>query len=159
TRSWPFLAATSAAIREGRSRLVMWSTVTSILFWLPQSVANLSNQVSYSGTKWFHCRIRSCFLPEVPPLLDVPGGAQAAAAPPTARVAAPCMKRRRLTRFSKSPLILVPPLSWMAGSSARGPPGRLGKNNPTPRREQTRFILDRPPGALVPKRLSGLLVS
>src|SRR5215467_3426361 len=37
----------------------MWSTVTAILFFSPQSLANLSNHVSYSGTKWLHCTIDS----------------------------------------------------------------------------------------------------
>src|SRR5579872_4258042 len=37
----------------------MWSTVTAILFFSPHSLANLSNQVSYAGTKWAHCTIES----------------------------------------------------------------------------------------------------
>src|SRR5579885_3491818 len=40
----------------------MWSTVTAILFFSPQSLANLSNQVSYAGTKWLHCTIDSDLL-------------------------------------------------------------------------------------------------
>ena len=33
--------------------------MTLTLFWVPQSLANLSNQVSKAGTKWLHCKIFS----------------------------------------------------------------------------------------------------
>src|SRR5216117_3395960 len=39
----------------------MWSTVTSTPWLVPQSLAYLSNQPSYEGTKWLHWRILSVF--------------------------------------------------------------------------------------------------
>ena len=50
-RSCPDPADTSAAARAATSCTGMWSTVTEILFFSPQSLANLSNHLSYSGTK------------------------------------------------------------------------------------------------------------
>ena len=40
----------------------MWSTVTSMLFFDPQSFAKLSNHLSYSGTKWLHCTMVSVLV-------------------------------------------------------------------------------------------------
>src|SRR5579864_13317 len=37
----------------------MWSTRTVTAFSTPQSLAYLSNAVSYAGMKWLHTRIRS----------------------------------------------------------------------------------------------------
>ena len=37
-----------------------WSTVTSTPFVAPHALAHGSNQLSYAGTKWLHCRILSC---------------------------------------------------------------------------------------------------
>src|ERR1043165_5599546 len=37
----------------------MWSTVTATPFFDPQSFANWSNHLSYSGTKWLHCTMVS----------------------------------------------------------------------------------------------------
>src|SRR3954454_240293 len=56
-RSWPWPAATSAAIRPGISVLLMWSTVTSTPTLLPQSLTKGSNHVSCAGTKWLHSSI------------------------------------------------------------------------------------------------------
>src|SRR2546429_8339896 len=60
-RSCPCCAATSALARVPRSASAMWSTVTSIPFAVPQSLAYLSNHTSYEGTKWLHWRILSVF--------------------------------------------------------------------------------------------------
>src|SRR3989442_5403129 len=51
-RSWPALAATSAAHLAGSSPARMWSIVTSTLLAAPQSAAHLSHQTSKAGTKW-----------------------------------------------------------------------------------------------------------
>src|SRR3954451_11281980 len=56
-RSWPWPAATSAAIRPGISVLLMWSTVTLTPTLLPQSLTKGSNHLSCAGTKWLHNRI------------------------------------------------------------------------------------------------------
>src|SRR5919202_3313055 len=58
-RSWPAPAEASAARRAGMSALRMWSIFTSTLFLSPQSLAYLSNQSSYAGTKWLQRRILS----------------------------------------------------------------------------------------------------
>src|SRR5262249_14090317 len=50
-RSWPVLAATSAAHLAGSSPARMWSIATVALFLLPQSAAHLSHQASKAGTK------------------------------------------------------------------------------------------------------------
>src|SRR3989454_928385 len=60
-RSCPCCAATSALARVPRSAREMWSTVTSTPLAVPQSLAYLSNQTSYDGTKWLHWRILSDF--------------------------------------------------------------------------------------------------
>src|SRR5207244_4322592 len=60
-RSCPCCAATSALPRVPRSAREMWSTVTSTPLAVPQSLAYLSNQASYDGTKWLHWRILSDF--------------------------------------------------------------------------------------------------
>src|SRR5215831_7327518 len=60
--SWPDPALTSAAARAGSSRCGMWSTVTAIPFFFPQSRAKPSIQRSYSGIKWLHCRIFRVFV-------------------------------------------------------------------------------------------------
>src|SRR5438876_10526808 len=39
----------------------MWSTVTSTPLVVPQSLAYLSNQTSYDGTKWLHWMILRVF--------------------------------------------------------------------------------------------------
>src|SRR5512132_349233 len=56
-RSWPWPAWISAAIRVGIWALSMWSTVTLTPTFLPQSLANGSNQASWLGTKWLQSRI------------------------------------------------------------------------------------------------------
>src|SRR3989475_1898358 len=60
-RSCPCCAATSALARVPRSAREMWSTVTSTPLAVPHSLAYLSNQTSYDGTKWLHWRILSDF--------------------------------------------------------------------------------------------------
>src|SRR5207249_9610063 len=60
-RSCPCCAATSALARVPRSASAMWSTVTSTPLVVPQSLAYLSNQTSYDGTKWLHWRILRVF--------------------------------------------------------------------------------------------------
>jgi hypothetical protein len=56
-RSWPSLAEISAEARAGMSARLMWSTVTLTPTWRPHSAAKGSNQRSWRGTKWLHCRI------------------------------------------------------------------------------------------------------
>src|SRR5258707_7080294 len=59
-RSWPFLAWASDAARVLRSTRLMWSTTTLVLCFSPHCLAKVpSNQVSYAGTKWVHCKILS----------------------------------------------------------------------------------------------------
>ena len=60
-RSCPDPADASAAARAATSCTGMWSTVTCVLL-LPQSLANLSNHLSYAGTKWLHCTIDSVLV-------------------------------------------------------------------------------------------------
>jgi hypothetical protein len=55
--SWPWPAEISAAIRVVICAWSMWSTLTSTPVLLPQSLANLSNQASWLGTKWLHSRM------------------------------------------------------------------------------------------------------
>src|SRR5919198_5207374 len=57
-RSWPWPAWISAAMRAGIWVLSMWSTVTLTPTFLPQSLANGSNHLSWLGTKWLQSRIR-----------------------------------------------------------------------------------------------------
>src|SRR5215469_16484346 len=84
----------------------MWSTVTAILFFSPQSLANLSTHVSYSGTKWLHCTIDSDLLSAS--ARDTNGAERAGAAPAAARVRPASFKKRRLvTRESLLPIILI----------------------------------------------------
>src|SRR6266513_2650383 len=106
-RSWPFWAEISAEARALRPAMPMLSTVTSVSFLSPHSLAYfLLNHSSYAGTKWTHWRIRSFFRaafarPGIPMLAP--------------RVAAVLRKRRRFTlRWS---LICVS-LRW-ANSRAR----------------------------------------
>src|SRR5436853_6564966 len=56
-RSWPWLAAISAAMRAGIWVLSMWSTVTLTPNFVPHSLAKGSNHLSWAGTKWLHMRI------------------------------------------------------------------------------------------------------
>src|SRR5215207_5635574 len=56
-RSWPSLAAISAAVRPGISALLMWLTLTPTPTFVPQSLAKGSNQTSWLGTKWLQSRI------------------------------------------------------------------------------------------------------
>src|SRR5438309_4550352 len=78
-RSCPCCAATSALARVPRSAREMWSTVTSTPLAVPQSLAYLSNQTSYDGTKWLHWRILSDFCGRL--IHTVGPSATAAAAP------------------------------------------------------------------------------
>src|SRR2546427_4165803 len=78
-RSCPCCAATSALPRVPRSAREMWSTVTSTPLAVPQSLAYLSNQASYDGTKWLHWRILSDFCGRL--IHTVGPSATAAAAP------------------------------------------------------------------------------
>src|SRR2546426_2569061 len=78
-RSCPCCAATSALPRVPRSAREMWSTVTSAPLAVPQSLAYLSNQASYDGTKWLHWRILSDFCGRL--IHTVGPSATAAAAP------------------------------------------------------------------------------
>src|SRR3712207_6299907 len=57
--SCPSPAWISAAMRVGICAWSTWSTTTFTPTLLPQSCANLSNQVSWLGTKWLHRRIFS----------------------------------------------------------------------------------------------------
>src|ERR1700761_3444960 len=102
--SCPDCAEASAAARAGTSCTGMWSTVTAILFLSPQSLANLSNQVSNAGTKWLHCTIVSDLLSanaRDTNGAERPGASQAA--PPTAPEAL-----RKLPRVTEQ-LCLFPP--------------------------------------------------
>src|SRR5215813_10341267 len=101
--SCPEPAATSAAARAGSSRCGMWSTETSTLFCLPQSLANASIHLSYSGMKWLHRMIFSVLA--WPQAVETNGADNAGARP-----AAPAMtldvlrKSRRVTeRFRLCP--------------------------------------------------------
>src|SRR5205807_54235 len=78
-RSCPCCAATSALARVPRSAREMWSTVTSTPLAVPHSLAYLSNQTSYDGTKWLHWRILSDFCGRL--IHTVGPSATAAAAP------------------------------------------------------------------------------
>src|SRR5690242_17555655 len=70
-----------------------WSTVTATLFFAPQSLANLSNQVSYTGTKCAHCTIESDLSAARP--FEMKGAERIGAAPAAARVRPVVFKNRR----------------------------------------------------------------
>ena len=91
-RSCPCCADTSAAARELIAGMPTWSTITSVSFFCPHAfVYVLSNQVSYAGTKWLHCRILSVRCAARARLVTTNGAAPAAIpAAPIAR-----MNRRR----------------------------------------------------------------
>src|SRR5262249_60160860 len=100
-RSGPLPADTSAAARAATSCTGMWSTVTAILFFCPQSFAKLSNHLSYSGTKWLHCTIDSDLLSANP--RDTNGAESIGARP-----AAPADALRKFRRV-KERVWLFPP--------------------------------------------------
>src|SRR5207249_89229 len=111
-RSWPCCAATSALARVPKSAREMWSTVTSIPLAVPQSLAYLSNQTSYDGTKWLHWRILSVFSLR---LIRMVGPRATAAAAPVVVVT---NSRRSI------PLRLViemPPIAHRSGVRCRVP--------------------------------------
>src|SRR5205809_3819243 len=81
-RSCPCCAATSALPRVPRSARAMWSTVTSTPLAVPQSLAYLSNQASYDGTKWLHWRIFRVFWGRLIRMVGRPPSAAAATAAP-----------------------------------------------------------------------------
>src|SRR6476661_5780246 len=81
-----------------------WSTVTATLFLSPQSLANLSNQVSYSGTKWAHCTIDSDL--SAARARDTNGAESNGAEPAAARVRPVFVKNRRRVTGSLVVLIL-----------------------------------------------------
>src|SRR5438128_714194 len=60
----------------------MWSTVTSIPLAVPQSLAYLSNQASYDGTKWLHWRIFRVFWGRLIRMVGPPPSTVAATAAP-----------------------------------------------------------------------------
>src|SRR6266480_2545910 len=80
-RSCPCCAATSALARVPRSASAMWSTVTSTPLAVPQSLAYLSNQTSYDGTKWLHWRILRVFCGRLIRMVGPPPSAAARATP------------------------------------------------------------------------------
>src|ERR1043165_1487521 len=83
----------------------MWSTVTATPFFDPQSFANWSNHLSYSGTKWLHCTMVSV-LPWAQ-ARDTNGAEIAGAEPAAARVTPAFFRnRRRVTGGSLLVLIL-----------------------------------------------------
>ena len=82
----------------------MWSTVTAILFFSPQSLANLSNQVSYSGTKCAHCTIDSALSAAM--ARDTNGADSTGAAPTAASVRPVSFKNRRLVT-RESPFVVM----------------------------------------------------
>src|SRR5262249_50828045 len=107
-RSGPLPADTSAAARAATSCTGMWSTVTAILFFCPQSFAKLSNHLSYSGTKWLHCTIDSDLLSAN--ARDTNGAKSTGAVAAVARVRPVSFKnRRRVTRGRPFVPIVVPP--------------------------------------------------
>src|SRR5437773_10804836 len=57
----------------------LWSTVTSTPLAVPHSLAYLSNQTSYEGTKWLHWRIFRVFSGR---LIEIVGPRAAARATP-----------------------------------------------------------------------------
>src|SRR5690242_9670931 len=92
----------------------MWSTVTETLFFAPQSLANLSNQMSYSGTKCAHCTIDSAL--SAASAFDTNGADSIGAVPAAAIVRPVFVRNRRLvTRGIFDVLISVslPVVGWM----------------------------------------------
>src|SRR6476659_7050080 len=88
-----------------------WSTVTETLFFSPQSLANLSNQVSYSGTKWAHCTMDSDLF--WASAFDTNGAESIGAAPAAARVRPVSLrKRRRVTDANLLVLIVGSSSVW-----------------------------------------------
>ena len=65
-----------------------------MLFFDPQSLAKLSNHLSYSGTKWLHCTIVSVLVSAM--ARDTNGAEIAGADPMAARVRPAFFKTRRL---------------------------------------------------------------
>src|SRR6185295_187497 len=105
-RSCPDPADTSAAARAGTFCTGTWSTVTAILFFSPQALAKLSNQVSYAGTKWLHCTIESDLSAASD--LEMNGAESKGAVPAAASVRPVDFKnRRRVTDPMRFLLILV----------------------------------------------------
>src|SRR5262252_4314428 len=97
----------------------MWSTVTAIWFFCPQSLAKLSNHLSYSGTKWLHCTIDSDLLSAN--ARDT-NGAESIGARPAAPAATPdaLRKFRRVReRFWLSPPDSIADLPVVSGSNER----------------------------------------
>src|ERR1041384_4440118 len=88
----------------------MWSTVTEILFFSPQSLANLSNQVSYSGTKCAHWTMDSVLVWAM--AREMNGAESTGAEPAAARVRPALFKNRRLVTGGS-----LFPLMW---DSSRG---------------------------------------
>src|SRR5690606_2138856 len=106
-RSCPEPAEISAATAAVRSARLMWSTTTSMPFAAPHSRAYWSNQVSYAGTKWLHCKIRR--LP--PPCArssDGPKAAAAAVAPEYLRKDLRVMRRLNGSNLSRG--LIRPPI-------------------------------------------------
>src|SRR3954466_10238251 len=91
----------------------MWSTVPSTWFFCPQSFANASNHLSYSGTKWLHCTMESDL---VSASARETNGAARDGAEAAARVRPVCFRKRRRVRRKNLPvLIWIPPVdvaSW-----------------------------------------------
>src|SRR4051812_15862238 len=102
----------------------MWSTVTLTLFFEPQSLAKLSNHLSYSGTKWLHCTMVSVLACAM--ALETNGAEIAGAEPAAASVRPAFFKKRRLvTDKSLFVLILV---SSPGVFPVRGGSGRLASS-------------------------------
>src|SRR6185312_7737009 len=81
-----------------------WSTETETLFFAPHSLANLSNHVSYAGTKCAHCTIDSDV--SAAKAFDTNGAESIGAAPAAAMVRPVSFRnRRRVTRGSLVVLI------------------------------------------------------
>jgi hypothetical protein len=134
--SWPCPAETSAAMRVVICAWSMWSTLTLTPTLLPQSRANLSNQVSWLGTKWLHSRMvrspESFFVGSANDSAGAPVGGAAgppgpassslahpASGPPSAapRARAPVVRSRsrRVRGVSKKP---GPDVRWVIGGSS-----------------------------------------
>src|SRR5215831_14987364 len=87
----------------------MFSTMTLVLFFSPHSLTNVSlNQVSYPGTKCFHCRIFSVFCCAL-----ARPGMMILAPTPAARVTAPVI----WSNCRRETGTVVP---WSIGSSLLG---------------------------------------
>src|SRR6266496_5455461 len=93
----------------------MWSTATVIFFFCAQSLTQLSNQVSYFGTKWLHSRmLNPDFLPPPPPAVQE---ASSGDPTPSATAATPLV-------FMKSRRLSVCVWRWGFSSSSIGTPDR-----------------------------------